>query len=102
MNNETEANEGIEENNGTERNKDKLWLDEEFRRLYPLSAERLRDLAQQQQEESAYKQYVETLRSLHAAADVLSEKEVLEFEPGLKDPEAQGGSAWGDHQKEDE
>jgi hypothetical protein len=66
--------------NNTEANNDKLWLDEEFRRLYPLSAQRLRDLAVQQQEDSAYRKYVDTLRSLQASAGELFEKEGLDLE----------------------
>ncbi len=71
--------------NNTEANNDKLWLDEEFRRLYPLSAQSLRDLTVQQQEELAYRQYIETLRGLRATAGKLSEKEALDFEFSPKD-----------------
>jgi hypothetical protein len=89
-------------NDDTQVNKDKLWLDEEFRRLYPLSAQRLRDLAVQQQEDSRYRQYIETLRRLHAAADKLSEKEVLELEFSPEDLQGQIRSARVDHQKPEE
>jgi hypothetical protein len=78
-----------EQKNDKKTNRAKLWLDEEFRRLYPLSALRLRDLAEQQQEELAHRQYIETLGKLHAVADKLSKKDVLEFR--LEDFEVQGG-----------
>jgi adenylate cyclase len=101
MNDDTEAN------NDTEATNDKLWLDEEFRRLYPLSAQRLRDLAVQQQEDSEYRKYVDTLRSLQASAGELSEKEGLdlEFSPKdlqAKDHQVQGGAALVDHEKDDD
>lgn len=92
--------------NNTEANNDKLWLNEEFRRLYPLSAQRLRDLAVQQQEDSAYRKYVDTLRSLQASAGELSEKEGLDLEFSPKDRQAkdyqvQGGAAWLDDQDDE-
>ena len=89
-------------NDDTKANNDKLWLDEEFRRLYPLSSQRLRDLTVQQQEDSEYRQYVETLRSVHAAAGELSDKEVLDLEFSPKDRQVQDGPAWVEHQKDDE
>jgi hypothetical protein len=89
-------------NNDTEANNSKLWLDEGFRRLYPLSAQRLEELAEQQQEDLAYRQYIETLRSLHDAADELSEKEVLALEFSPKDLQVQGGVALVDQEKDDE
>ena len=64
MDDDMKANKGTETNNDTEANNDELWLDEEFRRLYPLTAQRLRDLAVQQREDSEYRKYVDTLRSL--------------------------------------
>jgi hypothetical protein len=96
MNYDTEANKD------TEANDDELWMDEEFRRLYPLSAQRLRDLAVQQQEDSEYRAYVDTLRSLQVSAGELSEKEGLDLEFRPKDRQVQDGPAWLDHQKDDE
>jgi adenylate cyclase len=101
MNDDTEAN------NDTEATNDKLWLDEEFRRLYPLSAQRLRDLAVQQQEDSEYRKYVDTLRSLQASAGELSEKEGLDLEFSPKDLQAkdlqvQGGAALVDQEKDND
>lgn len=89
-------------NNDTKANNDELWMDEEFRRLYPLSAQRLRDLTVQQQEDSEYRRYVETLHRVHAVAGELSEKEVLALEFSLKDLQVQGGSARVEHQEDDE
>jgi hypothetical protein len=101
MNDDTEAN------NDTEATNDKLWLDEEFRRLYPLSAQRLRDLAVQQQEDSEYRKYVDTLRSLQASAGELSEKEGLDLEFSPKDLQAKdlqvkGGAALVDQEKDND
>jgi hypothetical protein len=96
MNYDTEANKD------TEANDDELWMDEEFRRLYPLSAQRLRDLAVQQQEDSEYRAYVDTLRSLQVSAGELSEKEGLDLEFRPKDRQVQDGPACLDHQKDDE
>jgi hypothetical protein len=106
MDDDAKANKDTETNNDTEANNDKLWLDEEFRRLYPLSAQRLRDLAVQQQEDSEYRKYVDTLRSLQASAGELSEKEGLdlEFSPKdrpAKDHQVKGGSAWVDDQDDE-
>jgi hypothetical protein len=89
-------------NKDTEANNDELWMDEEFRRLYPLSAQRLRDLAVQQREDSEYRKYVDTLRSLQASAGELSAKEGLDLEFLSKDPQVQDGPAWLDHQESDE
>ena len=96
MNDDTKANQDTEANN------DELWKDEEFRRLYPLTAQRLRDLAVQQQEDSEYRKYVDTLRSLQASAGELSAKEGLDLEFLSKDPQVQDGPAWLDHQESDE
>ena len=89
-------------NKDTEANNDELWMDEEFRRLYPLSAQRLRDLAVQQREDSEYRKYVDTLRSLQASAGELSEKEGLDLEFSPNNSQEQGGLAWVDHQKDEE
>jgi hypothetical protein len=89
-------------NNDTEGNNGKLWLDEGFRRLYPLSAQRLEDLVEQQKEDSAYRQYIETLRGLHAAPDKSSDEECLALEFSPKDLQVQGGAAWVEYQKDDE
>jgi adenylate cyclase len=106
MDDDAKANKDTETNNDTEANNDKLWLDEEFRRLYPLSAQRLRYLAVQQQEDSEYRKYVDTLRSLQVSAGELSEKEGLDLEFSPKDRQAkdhqvQGGSAWVDDQDDE-
>jgi hypothetical protein len=93
---------GAQMNNDTEANNDELWLDEDFRRLYPLSARRLRDLAAQQQEDSAYRAYVNILQSLEAAACDLLENEVLEPEFSPKDHQVQYKAAWLDHKENDE
>ena len=58
--------------------KEKLWLDAEFRRQYPLTTQRLREAALQQQVDSGYERYMEVFRSLHAAAE-LSWKELTEL-----------------------
>ncbi len=90
MNDDTKAN------NDTETNNDQLWMDEEFRRQYPLTAQRLRDLTVQQQEDLEYRKYVDTLRSLQASAGELAEKEDLDLEFSTKDRQVQ------DHQENDE
>jgi hypothetical protein len=59
-------------------NKEKLWLDAEFRRQYPLTTQRLKETALQQQVDLGYEWYMEVLRSLHAAAE-LSQKELTEL-----------------------
>jgi methionine salvage enolase-phosphatase E1 len=102
-----QMNDDAKANKDTEANNDELWMDEEFRRLYPLSAQRLRDLAVQQREDSEYRKYVDTLRSLQASAGELSAKEGLDLEfrpkdPQEKDHQVQGGSAWADHQEDGE
>ena len=61
-----------------EGNSKKLWLDEEFRYQFPLTASRLQELSEQQEVDAAHKQYIEILRTLYAASG-LSEKEVLDF-----------------------
>ena len=50
--------------------KEKLWLDAEFRRQYPLTTQRLKETALQQQVDLEYERYMEVLRSLHAAAEL--------------------------------
>jgi hypothetical protein len=85
MDDDTRANKGTETNIDAEINNDELWKDEEFRRQYPLTAQRLRDLAVQQQEDSEYRKYVDTLRSLQASASELSEEEGLDPEFNPKD-----------------
>jgi hypothetical protein len=83
-------------NKDTEANNDELWMDEQFRRQYPLTAQRLRYLAVQQQEDAEYRKYVDTLRSLQASAGELSGKEGLDFEFSPKVRQVQ------DHQENDE
>ena len=107
MDDDTKANNDTETNKDAGANNDELWKDEEFRRQYPLSAQRLRDLAVQQREDSEYRKYVDTLRSLQASAGELSAKEGLDLEfipkdRQEKDHQVQGGSARADHQKDDE
>ena len=102
MDDDTKPNKSTETNDDAETNNDELWMDEEFRRLYPLTAQRLRDLAVQQQEDSEYRKYVDTLRSLQASAGELSEKEGLDLEFRPKDRQVQDGPAWLDHQESDE
>ena len=80
-------NDDIQANNG------KLWLDEGFRRLYPLSAQLLEDLTEQQKEDSAYREYIETLRGLRAGPGKPSDEEFLALEFSPKDLQVQGGSA---------
>src|SRR4051812_35174965 len=58
-------------------NKEKLWLDAEFRRQYPLTTQRLKETALQQQVDLGYERYMEVLRSLHAAE--LSQRELAEL-----------------------
>jgi hypothetical protein len=90
MNDDTKANKNTEANN------DELWMDEEFRSQYPLTAQRLRDLAFERQEGSEYRKYVDTLRSSQASAGELCEKEGLDLEFSPKDRQVQ------DHQENDE
>ena len=59
-------------------NNDRLWLDEEFRRQYPLTAQRLEELNEQEQAGLADRQYRKVLQDLHVAAG-LSEKELLKL-----------------------
>src|SRR3954465_3071387 len=59
-------------------NKEKVWLDAEFRRQYPLTTQRLKETALQQQVDLGYERYMEVLRSLHAAAE-LSQRELAEL-----------------------
>lgn len=63
---------------GTGVNSEKVWLDAESRRQYPLTMQRLKETALQQQVDSGYERCVEVLRSLYAAAE-LSRKELTEF-----------------------
>jgi hypothetical protein len=106
MDDDTKANIGVEANNDPEANNGELWLDEEFRRLYPLTAQTLRDLAIKQQEDSEYRRYVDTLRGLQASAGELSGKEILDLEFRPKDHrgkahQVQGEVALVDHEKDD-
>jgi hypothetical protein len=71
--------EDTETNNGIEANSKELWLDEEFRRQYPLTAQSLKELAEQQQAGLVHRQYLEVFQSLHDAADKLSAMRVLHF-----------------------
>ena len=87
-------------NKDTEADNDELWMDEEFCRLYPLSAQRLRELAEQQQADLTYRQYLETLRGLHAAPGKPSDEEFLALEFSPKEFQIQGGSAWADDQND--
>src|SRR4051794_6409761 len=93
MGDEAPATKDTETHDDAEANNDELWMGEALRRRYPLSAQRVRDLAVQQQEDSEYRRDVETLDRVHAAAGELSEKEVLDLEFSLKDLQVQGGSA---------
>ena len=97
-----QMNDDAKANKETEAINDELWMDEEFRRRYPLSAQRLRDLAVQQREDSEYRKYVDTLRSLQTSAGELSGKEGLDLEFLSKDRQVQDGPAWLDHQESDE
>ena len=102
MDDDTKPNKSTETNDDAETNNDELWMDEEFRRQYPLTAQRLRDLAVQQQEDSEYRKYVETLHRVHAAAGELSEKEVLDLEFSPKELQVQGRATLVDDEREDE
>jgi hypothetical protein len=66
-------------NDYIEANNNKLWLNEEFRRQYPLTAQSLKELAEQQHTELVYRQYTEIFQSLHDAADKLSAMRVPDF-----------------------
>jgi ribosome-binding protein aMBF1 (putative translation factor) len=59
-------------------NREKVWLDAEFRRQYPLTTQRLKEAALQREVDSGYERYAEVLRSLRAAAE-LSKKELAEL-----------------------
>ena len=72
-------NEDTETNNGIEANSSELWLDEEFRRQYPLTAQSLEELAEQHQADLAHRQYLEVFQNLHEAADNLSAMRVINF-----------------------
>ena len=65
-------------NDETGVNEEKLWLDAEFRRQYPLTTQRLKETALQRQVDLGYERYTEVLRSLYAAAE-LSKKELTEL-----------------------
>jgi hypothetical protein len=71
--------EDTETNNDLEASSNGLWLDEEFRRQYPLTAQSLKELAEQHQADLAYRQYLEVFQSLHDAADTLSAMRVHHF-----------------------
>jgi hypothetical protein len=58
--------------------KEKLWLDAEFRRYYPLTAQTLKEAALQEQVDLGYRRYTEVLRSLRSAAE-LTRKELTEL-----------------------
>jgi hypothetical protein len=58
--------------------KEKLWLDDEFRCHYPLTAQRLNEAALQEQLDLGYRRYTEVLQRVRAAAE-LSHKELIEF-----------------------
>jgi hypothetical protein len=70
---ETKMNDYVEANN------DRLWLNEEFRRQYPLTAQSLKELDERQQADFVYRQYTEIFQSLHDAADKLSAMRVPDF-----------------------
>jgi hypothetical protein len=61
-------------NDDTGGNKEKLWLDAEFRRQYPLTTQRLKETALQQQVDLGYERYMDVLRSLHAAAELFQKE----------------------------
>ena len=65
-------------NDGTGVNGEKVWLDAEFRRQYPLTTQRLKETALQRQVDVGYERYTDVFRSLHAAAE-LSKKELAEL-----------------------
>ena len=58
--------------------KEKVWLDEEFRSRYPLTARRLDEAALLEQVDLGYRRYAEVFQRLRAAAD-LSRKELIEL-----------------------
>ena len=59
-------------------NREKVWLDAEFRRQYPLTTQRLKEAALQREVDLGYERYTEVFRGLHAAAE-LSKKELAEL-----------------------
>ncbi len=59
-------------------NGEKVWLDAEFRRQYPLTTQRLKETALQREVELGYERYTEVFRTLRAAAE-LSKKELTEL-----------------------
>ena len=65
-------------NDDTGVNGEKVWLDAEFRRQYPLTTQRLKETALQRQVDLGYERYTDVFRSLHAAAE-LSKKELAEL-----------------------
>jgi hypothetical protein len=65
-------------NDDTGVKREQVWLDAECRRQYPLTTQRLKETALQQQVDLGYERYLEVLRSLHAAAE-LSRKELTEL-----------------------
>ena len=65
-------------NDDTGVSREKVWLDAESRRQYPLTTQRLKETALQQQVDLGYERYLEVLRSLHDAAE-LSHKNLTEL-----------------------
>lgn len=65
-------------NDGADDNREKVWLDAEFRRQYPLTTQRLKETALEREVELGYERYAEVFRSLRAAAE-LSKKELAEL-----------------------
>jgi hypothetical protein len=65
-------------NDDTGANGEKVWLDAEFRRQYPLTTQRLKRRPLQRQVDLGYERYTDVFRSLHAAAE-LSKKELAEL-----------------------
>jgi hypothetical protein len=65
-------------NDDTGVNREKLWLDAEFRRQYPLTTQRLKETAVQQEVDLGYERYMEVLRRLRAVAEI-SKKELAEL-----------------------
>lgn len=59
-------------------NGEKVWLDAESRRRYPLTTQRLKETALQREVDLGYERYTEVFRTLHAAAE-LSKKELTEL-----------------------
>jgi len=65
-------------NDDTRVNREKVWLDAEFRRQFPLTTQRLKETALQRQVELGYERYTDVFRSLYAAAE-LSNKKLTEL-----------------------